>query len=314
MKIAILKQSLLAITALISTSLVCFADAPQTQCDIETTNKLDPARKAVRKDLSQINAVEAIEACKNAIKRFPNEARFQFQMGLAFRASNKNDDAAVWYQKAASQGYAAALANLGIMYQNGWGLKRDPSKAMSLFQKAMNTPGSGSLLDLVSIYDLGWGVNQYEDYVEFAPSYQKVQLRFAQAAEGSQLSWAAYSKRSKSLLEEILNYTTNGVEEGSDGDFWISGLNGAHQCIMSRIASNYLIETLDLRNFNRAGFRITTETERWRGSSFTQMIVGDERMKIGENAWSRGRTVTARLQKAWGLAFDECPSKLPRKF
>jgi hypothetical protein len=42
--------------------------------------------------------------------------------------------AAVWYRRAAATGYAASQSNLAMLFKEGLGVKRDFSKAFSLYE------------------------------------------------------------------------------------------------------------------------------------------------------------------------------------
>ncbi|MFZ5720956.1 MAG: caspase family protein [Pseudomonadota bacterium] len=48
--------------------------------------------------------------------------------------------AAVWYQKAADQGYAPAMIDLGQLYERGLGVPKDPVKAVNLYRRATGLP------------------------------------------------------------------------------------------------------------------------------------------------------------------------------
>jgi uncharacterized protein len=41
-----------------------------------------------------------------------------------------------WYRKAADQGNAYAQYNIGRLYDNGWGVEKDYTKALAWYQKA----------------------------------------------------------------------------------------------------------------------------------------------------------------------------------
>ena len=45
-------------------------------------------------------------------------------------------EAVKWYRKAAEQGYSAAQFNLGVCYDNGDGVDKNPSKAKYWYRKA----------------------------------------------------------------------------------------------------------------------------------------------------------------------------------
>ncbi|PZQ65608.1 MAG: hypothetical protein DI570_01115 [Phenylobacterium zucineum] len=50
--------------------------------------------------------------------------------------------AAVWYQKAADQGYAPAMIDLGQLYERGQGVSKDVVKAVNLYRRASGLPSS----------------------------------------------------------------------------------------------------------------------------------------------------------------------------
>ncbi|MGR8929897.1 MAG: caspase family protein [Gammaproteobacteria bacterium] len=47
------------------------------------------------------------------------------------------DEAVKWFKKAAEQGYSRAQKNLGLLYEQGLGVLKDPSKALELYRKAV---------------------------------------------------------------------------------------------------------------------------------------------------------------------------------
>ena len=117
--------------------------------------------------------------------------------------------------------------------------------------------------------------------------------------EAKAKAWQAYSQRPKTTLEQVLNYTSAGDVNGLDNKYWISGVNGQNKCVLE--ITNYVnviydelkVERIiDIRRLSQVGFRISND---W---------VGDERSKLPRAE----AAVLERLQKAWGLAFAECPS------
>lgn len=120
-----------------------------------------------------------------------------------------------------------------------------------------------------------------------------------------------YSARPKTVTEEVLNYTTTSIEEGTLGVIWISDQND--KCILTEYKQTFsakdkkIFERVfryDLRQFNSDGFQISIDKN-------GQAVVGDERTKIGGIT---GLPVMERLQKAWGIAFQECPSEVRKRF
>jgi hypothetical protein len=65
-----------------------------------------------------------------------------------------------WYRKAAEQGDADALNNLGVMYDNGRGVPQDHAEAVKWYRKAAEQGFVSALNNLGVMYDLGKGVPQ----------------------------------------------------------------------------------------------------------------------------------------------------------
>jgi uncharacterized protein len=61
-----------------------------------------------------------------------------FERGLGGEANP--EAAAVWYQKAADQGYSRALFDLGTLYEQGQGVAKDRMKALNLYRRAWGIP------------------------------------------------------------------------------------------------------------------------------------------------------------------------------
>ena len=164
----------------------------------------------------------------------------------------------------------------------------------------------------------------------------------------SRIELQQYRSREKNLLEKILNYTTTGLEEGlfleissieriliqqqgfAEGtyseifsEYWVSGLNGAHHCVLTRVRLGMnegpnLREMLrggtasfgnqiDVREFNEQGFRIQTlfDDANNGGQYFS---VGDERRELLTSVRANVPVID-RIRRAWQLAFRECPGK-----
>ena len=67
-------------------------------------------------------------------------AEAQFNLGLMYdNGQGVRQDyaqAVQWYRKAAEQGYAEAQFNLGVMYANGQGVRQDHAQAVQWYRKA----------------------------------------------------------------------------------------------------------------------------------------------------------------------------------
>ena len=93
-----------------------------------------------------------------------NTPEQQFQQG--FEAVRRDD-----YQTAfklwlplAEQGYASAQFNLGVIYENGQGVKQDYFEAVKWYRKAAEQGDASAQFNLGLMYDKGQGVKQ--DYFE----------------------------------------------------------------------------------------------------------------------------------------------------
>ena len=167
------------------------------------------------------------------------------------------------------------------MYFSGRGVTKDKDKAISLFKSAAAKGNENA----------------------------KKVLEIVQSSSSKAGLWTDYSRRKKTLLEEVLNYTTTALEEGNEGDFWVSGVNGQHKCVLSRVGFSAVADVVDIRQLNPQGFRISNIDQ------YNSLTVGDERTKIRASFLLFGvKPVMERLQNAWGLAFEECPSEVRRKF
>ena len=57
------------------------AKAPFDECDRLTKHPFDKGGLGDGVDFSKLDADRAIKACENAVNSYPNEPRFQFQLG-----------------------------------------------------------------------------------------------------------------------------------------------------------------------------------------------------------------------------------------
>jgi len=83
-----------------------------TDCDAYAASDSDPKRKGAGIPFDQINPQRAIPACLDALRDYPNSARFQYQAGRAYEKNGEFAEALKWYRKSADQGYETAKDNL----------------------------------------------------------------------------------------------------------------------------------------------------------------------------------------------------------
>lgn len=102
------------------------------------------------------------------------DAAAQFQMGVAYDngygVRRDLTEAAKWYERAAEQGHAAAQTSLGSLYENGEGVPQDYSRAIELYRKAAAQGEPMAQHSLGFMYDQGMGVA--EDDNEAARLYR----------------------------------------------------------------------------------------------------------------------------------------------
>ena len=79
-----------------------------------------------------------------------------------------------WYRKSAGQGYGSAQYDLGVLYKNGEGVKRDYKKAIYWYSKAAEQEYSSAQYDLGVLYYYGEGVKR---------DYKKAIYWYSKAAE-----------------------------------------------------------------------------------------------------------------------------------
>ena len=54
-----------------------------------------------------------------------------------------------WYRKAAEQGYAGAQVNLGLMYEQGQGVRQDYAQAVQWYRRAVEQGDTDAQVNLV---------------------------------------------------------------------------------------------------------------------------------------------------------------------
>jgi len=117
-------------------------------------------------------------------------AAAQYNLGVMYDNGQgvRQDDAQAeqWYRKAAEQGNAGAQLNLGVMYGKGHRVRQDYVQAVQWFRKAAEQGDAKAQLNLGVMYDNGQGVRQ---------NYKIAKEWFGKACDnGLQLGCDAYRK------------------------------------------------------------------------------------------------------------------------
>lgn len=135
------------------------AEAAQEQmqsandCDLLAANPTDIRKKAegVPFDTLKIQADKAFEACTQAVRVFPNELRFQYQLGRSAQFKDKRAAFAILTALVNAR-YPAAFDNLGGIYLYE---RKDIPKAIQLFKMGSSLGDTDSMVSLADLYDRG---------------------------------------------------------------------------------------------------------------------------------------------------------------
>ena len=98
------------------------------------------------------------KAAEKGEARAQNDLGLMYQEGKGVRKNNKK--AAEWWRKAAEQGEARAQFNLGWMYKEGKGVLEDYQKAVEWYRKAAEQGEPNALNNLSVMYIKGHGVKK----------------------------------------------------------------------------------------------------------------------------------------------------------
>ncbi len=93
-------------------------------------------------------------------------AQAEHSLGLLYELGNgvpaDSATAAQWYRKAAEQGFAPAQFSLGLCYVHGKGVPQDIGQALAWYEKAAKQNNSDAMLNLAFLYHNGQGVPKDE--------------------------------------------------------------------------------------------------------------------------------------------------------
>jgi len=130
--------------------------------------------------------------------------------------------------------------------------------------------------------------------------------------------FGSYSKRDKTLAEQVLNYTTSGKPEGKGDNYWYA-VKG-DKCTLQPVGSarwlNNKKTPFNVKKINQTAFKIYPETIMASRALFGDMASAFNRVVFKVESEKKVYFVPLqslvdldRLYKAWSLLFDECPGK-----
>jgi hypothetical protein len=145
----------------------------------QLTSEVDIDALAIRAKKGDPQALqELLEAADQGDEDAQQNLGGMYYNGYGVKKDYKQ--AAAWYQKAADQGDADAQKSLGDMYYYGYGIKQDYKQAVAWYQKAADQGGAYAQNNLGDMYYNGYGVKQ--DYKQARAWYQKAaDQRYADA-------------------------------------------------------------------------------------------------------------------------------------
>jgi hypothetical protein len=119
-------------------------EAPIVDCDRLAAHPLDPAKKLPGLGTKEIDLPRAIEACQAAVKEFPDEARFQYQLGRVLFYAGRKAEAMHALYNAVDRGHAQATFVTGYVISIDEMLGKDLCRAGWLWRRsvAMDHPYS----------------------------------------------------------------------------------------------------------------------------------------------------------------------------
>jgi len=131
---------------------------PVQDCDRLAAHPLDPRRAVPGVAWDDLDAGKAIAACQAAVRAYPDELRFEYQLARAVDRAGETDRAFPMYRFLANEGYPAAQLAVGLMYNDGiGGVAADAAMAAGWFKQAAERghPEAQRLLGLMYVKGAG---------------------------------------------------------------------------------------------------------------------------------------------------------------
>lgn len=140
------------------------AEPPMTECDQLAAHPSDTQRVGPGVQIDLMDWRNAIRACGDALKTYPNTARFQYQLGRALMRGDRRDEALPYLVQAADNGHLAAFANIGNLYAVGL---RNPSEGARWLKRGVDRGDDVSRLVLGEMHiDGAFGEKNYAEGVK----------------------------------------------------------------------------------------------------------------------------------------------------
>jgi hypothetical protein len=132
--------------------------APVTDCDRIAASATDPERVTQGVTIGALDGAAGVKACRSALAKYPNTARFEFQLARSLQKTEAYKEAAERYGHLVEHGYFAALVNYGWLLNNGQGVARNQLAAVKLYLLAAQQGDLFGMFDVAMAYDSGEGL------------------------------------------------------------------------------------------------------------------------------------------------------------
>jgi hypothetical protein len=133
---------------------------PIHDCDRLAADPDDSAKVTDGVKFEDFLAGQAVEACRAALKIYPNTARFQYQLGRGLHKQKRYSETLTAYRKAAAANYTIALTSIGMIYFDGDGVIIDFAESAKWLRKAAEKGDAQGILFLALMLDNGLGVSK----------------------------------------------------------------------------------------------------------------------------------------------------------
>lgn len=108
----------------------------------------------------QAQAGNVIEACQRAVKSYPNNDQYKYQLARSYLAvGNKEVEAAHWMRKAAEAYFPAAMNGLGVLLNHGRGVAKDDEEAFKWVLRAAEKGNAPAMTNAGVAHQAALGTN-----------------------------------------------------------------------------------------------------------------------------------------------------------
>ena len=224
---------------------------------------------------------------------------------LIFRSVSDTEVARVTVKKMTSDSFTLELPSKQI----GSSRFISESDFKSYFSKSksrIKEPDEFSEKELVLIYELLKN-DRLTDAMEWI-WYDKVPMDIEM---GMSSDFTSYEGRQKTLIEQVLNYTSTATITGTLSTYWVE----SSQCEAKKISEGLEEKTISVRDFDESDFKFEIQAncknENHCSHTDATLIWGDSHRKgkaIFKSSSKKGVVPDlSRLEKAWSLLFSQCP-------